>query len=69
MEENLTFISSYGPRFDLPQVVDEIVRFMQAEPMRRYKVTIGTDSELLSGGRADFGLDYTAIQRTFCFTL
>ena len=44
MEENLTFISSYGPRFDLPQVVDEIVRFMQAEPMRRYKVTIGTDS-------------------------
>src|SRR3989338_6259456 len=54
MEENLTFISSYGPRFDLPQVADEIVRFMQAEPMRRYKVTIGTDSELLSGGRADF---------------
>ena len=54
MEENLTFISSYGPRFDLPQVVDEIMRFMQAEPMRRYKVTIGTDSELLSGGRADF---------------
>ncbi len=27
---------------------------MKAEPLRRYKITIGTDSELLTGGKADF---------------
>jgi predicted RNase H-related nuclease YkuK (DUF458 family) len=38
--------------------VDEVVRtvvdFMKMEPQRRYKVTIGTDSELLAGKKADF---------------
>ena len=36
------------------QVVEEIIRFMKAEPKRRYKITIGTDSERLADGRADF---------------
>ncbi len=36
------------------EVARAIVDFMRAEPRRRYKVTIGTDSELLSGKDADF---------------
>lgn len=48
------FNSSYGLKLSLSQVVAEIIRFMQAAPLRRYKVTIGTDSELLTDGRADF---------------
>jgi hypothetical protein len=35
-------------------VVRNIVDFMRTEPARRYKVTIGTDSELLAGKKADF---------------
>ncbi|KKW46389.1 MAG: hypothetical protein UY96_C0005G0020 [Parcubacteria group bacterium GW2011_GWB1_56_8] len=46
--------SSFGLKLTAPQVVEEIIRFMHAEPERRYKVTIGTDSERLAGGRADF---------------
>ena len=48
------FNSSYGLKLTLNQVVAEIIRFMQAEPLFKYKVTIGTDSELLRGSRADF---------------
>ncbi len=36
------------------EVVRAIVDFMRTEPARRYKVTIGTDSELLHGKMADF---------------
>lgn len=32
----------------------EIIRFMRAKPSQHYKITIGTDSELLADGRADF---------------
>jgi len=46
--------SSFGLRLTIPQVVAEILRFMQAEPKRKYKITIGTDSELLSDKSADF---------------
>lgn len=46
--------SSFGLRLTVPQVVDEIMRFMQEQPKRRYKITIGTDSQRLDGGRADF---------------
>lgn len=38
----------------MSEVVEEIIVFMTAAPERRYKVTIGTDSELLSDGKADF---------------
>ena len=46
--------SCYGLRLTVNQVVDEIIRFMKADPKRHYKITIGTDSELLAEGRADF---------------
>ncbi len=36
------------------EVVRNIVDFMKMEPSRHYKVTIGTDSELLAGKKADF---------------
>ncbi len=36
------------------EVVRNIVDFMRMEPTRQYKVTIGTDSELLAGKSADF---------------
>lgn len=48
------FNSSYGLRLAIPQVAEEIVRFMAAEPSRKYKVTIGTDSQRLADLSADF---------------
>lgn len=46
--------SSFGLKLTAEQVVGEIFRFMQADPARKYKVTIGTDSELLADKTADF---------------
>ena len=46
--------SSLGIRMTVDEVVRAIVDFMEVEPRRRYKVTIGTDSELLAGKKADF---------------
>ncbi len=46
--------SSLGIRMTIDEVVRAIVDFMTLEPARRYKVTIGTDSELLRGKKADF---------------
>lgn len=46
--------SSIGLKLTVDQVVEEIIRFMEAEPKRAYKVTIGTDSERLPGEQADF---------------
>ena len=48
------FNSSYGLKLNLDQVVQEILRFMKAEPLSRYKVTVGTDSERLANKNADF---------------
>ncbi|MBI2592866.1 MAG: ribonuclease H-like YkuK family protein [Candidatus Colwellbacteria bacterium] len=48
------FNSSLGLKLTDRQVVSEIVRFMQADPERRYKVTIGTDSKLYGKTNADF---------------
>ncbi len=48
------FNSSFGLKLTVRQVVEEIIRFMHAEPRRHYKITVGTDSERLSDGRADF---------------
>ena len=36
------------------EVVRNIVDFMKMEPLRHYRVTIGTDSELLREKKADF---------------
>lgn len=46
--------SSLGIRMTVDGVVRAITDFMKAEPQYRYKVTIGTDSELLAGKQADF---------------
>ncbi|MFH1161734.1 MAG: ribonuclease H-like YkuK family protein [Candidatus Jorgensenbacteria bacterium] len=48
------FHSSFGLELSLGQVVAEIVRFITADPTRRYKVTIGTDSEQDPSKMADF---------------
>ncbi len=48
------FNSSLGIKLTLHHVAVEIGRFMNAEPERKYKVTIGTDSLRLASGRADF---------------
>jgi predicted RNase H-related nuclease YkuK (DUF458 family) len=49
-----TFISSLGIRLTIPEVVQEILNFMGSDLTRKYKVTIGTDSQLLSTKNADF---------------
>jgi hypothetical protein len=46
--------SSMGTKLTVPEVVSEIMAFMGADLLRKYKVTIGTDSELLSNKSADF---------------
>ena len=47
-------MSSTGLRLTVKQVVEEVVSFMRADLRRRYRVTIGTDSELLKDKKADF---------------
>ena len=46
--------SSLGIKLTVEGVVREIINFMRAEPERKYAVTIGTDSELIPGHKADF---------------
>ena len=48
------FNSCFGLKLTIPQVVEEIIRFMKDDLRHHYRITIGTDSELLSAGRADF---------------
>lgn len=48
------FIDTSGARFPMEVVVREVVAFMAGDPARRYRVTIGTDSELLHDKNADF---------------
>ncbi|MBI4094523.1 MAG: ribonuclease H-like YkuK family protein [Candidatus Liptonbacteria bacterium] len=48
------FNSSFGLKLTPDQVAEELVRFMEADRRRRYQITIGTDSERLAGGSADF---------------
>jgi uncharacterized protein len=46
--------SSYGLKLTIPDVIQEIARFMHDQPQAHYTITIGTDSLRLNGGRADF---------------
>jgi len=46
--------SSLGTRVTIEELVNEIVVFMRSDETYRYKVTIGTDSELLAAKNADF---------------
>jgi predicted RNase H-related nuclease YkuK (DUF458 family) len=48
------FNSSLGIRLAAAEVVREVVAFMMADTTRTYKITVGTDSELLSTKNADF---------------
>jgi predicted RNase H-related nuclease YkuK (DUF458 family) len=50
----LLFNSSFGLKLDVSQVVAEVLRFMAADPKRKYKIIIGTDSEALRSKNADF---------------
>ena len=43
--------NSLGLKVTVKEVVQEIISFMRADENRQYKVTIGTDSQLLSGQR------------------
>jgi hypothetical protein len=51
---DLRFKSSLGLTLDVGQVLHAILEFMQADPKRTYKITLGTDSEMMRDGRADF---------------
>lgn len=53
-ETDLKFNTSYGLQVDLFFVADEIISFMEKKPGATYKVTIGSDSELLEDKSADF---------------
>ena len=48
------FISSLGAKLTVPEVVAEIIAFMGADLLYKYRVTIGTDSQLLASKNADF---------------
>ena len=48
------FSSSLGARLTAAEVVQEVMSFMGDDLTRKYKVTIGTDSELLNTKNADF---------------
>lgn len=48
------FNSSLGIRLTPLQVIHEMIQFMRADEARRYKITIGTDSELTADRTADF---------------
>lgn len=48
------FNDTVGNRLSLGAVVGEIVSFMVKDPSHRYRLTVGTDSELLSDKNADF---------------
>lgn len=54
--DNLQFNTSVGLKLTAMQVAQEIVRFMREEPERQYKITLGTDSLKINGGKeeADF---------------
>lgn len=48
------FNSSFGLKLTIREMIAEIVRFMKSDPKRRYRITIGTDSELLADKSSDF---------------
>ena len=48
------FNSSFGLKLGVRQVVEEIIRFIEAKPKDSYKIIIGTDSEALVSKDADF---------------
>lgn len=51
---NKLFNSSFGLKLDINQVIATVNDFIKAEPHRRYKLTVGTDSEKRPNNSADF---------------
>lgn len=51
---NFYFMSSFGLKLNVWQVVQEIIRFIKDAPKYQYKVIIGSDSEQLADKNADF---------------
>lgn len=49
-----SFNNFFGTKLSMAEVVAEIASFMADAPERKYKVTLGTDSELLATKKADF---------------
>lgn len=52
--KNILFNSSFGVKISVKQVIELIDEFIKAEPHRRYKLTVGTDSEKRPDNSADF---------------
>lgn len=50
----ILFNSSFGIKLNVADVVREIIRFIESEPKRFYKIIIGTDSEQFGTKNADF---------------
>ena len=48
------FNTSLGLKLNTRQVIAEIIRFMQEDDKRRYKIIIGTDSARDEDNTADF---------------
>jgi hypothetical protein len=48
------FHSSSGDQIAASTVVSELVAYMRERPLSDYRITIGTDSQLLQNGVADF---------------
>jgi len=48
------FNSPSGEKFNTLEVVSEIIDFMKQDEKRSYKITVGTDSEVLADKTADF---------------
>ncbi|MEK7482011.1 MAG: ribonuclease H-like YkuK family protein [Patescibacteria group bacterium] len=48
------FNTSLGLKLNTQQVISEIIRFMQEDDKRRYKIIIGTDSARSEDNTADF---------------
>ncbi len=54
VSEDTKFNSAYGLKRTVPELVEDLVGFMRAEPLRKYKITIGTDSQKNSEDKVDF---------------
>jgi hypothetical protein len=48
------FNSSSGEQLSASAVVSELIAYMRERPLSPYRITIGTDSQLLHNGVADF---------------
>jgi predicted RNase H-related nuclease YkuK (DUF458 family) len=52
--EKIFFNSSQGEKLTIKQVVFEIINFIKQDEKKHYKITIGSDSEVLPNLDADF---------------